>query len=103
MQGHRPTRQSRNSIACAGLAIGFLLPVISWGQAASPFATGATAFQTNLLTILTPVAIVAVMVLGVGAWFNRISWGWAVSGVLGIALFFGAPQLVTWIRGLFGV
>ncbi len=80
-----------------------MLPTLSWGQAASPFATGATAFQTNLLTILTPVAIIGVMVLGVGAWFNRISWGWAVSGVLGIALFFGAPQLVTWIRGLFGV
>ena len=103
MQGQRPTRQSRNLRASTGLAIGLLMPVISFGQAASPFATGATAFQTNLLTILTPVAIVAVMVLGVGAWFNRISWGWAVSGVLGIALFFGAPQLVTWIRGLFGV
>jgi len=69
----------------------------------SPFATGATAFQTNLLTILTPVAVIAVMVLGVGAWFNRISWGWAAGGALGILLVFGAPQVVAWIRGMAGV
>jgi type IV secretion system protein VirB2 len=69
----------------------------------SPFATGATAFQTNFLTILTPVAVIAVMALGVGAWFNRISWGWAAGGALGILLVFGAPQVVAWIRGLAGV
>ncbi len=69
----------------------------------SPFATGASAFQSNLLTILTPVAVIAVMALGVGAWFNRISWGWAAGGALGIMLVFGAPQVVSWIRGLAGV
>ncbi len=69
----------------------------------SPFATGATAFQSNFLTILTPVAVIAVMALGVGAWFNRISWSWAGGGALGIMLVFGAPQVVAWIRGLAGV
>jgi len=69
----------------------------------SPFATGATAFQTNFLAILTPVAVIAVMALGVGAWFNRISWSWAAGGALGILLVFGAPQIVTWVRGLAGV
>lgn len=68
-----------------------------------PFATGATALQTNLLTILAPVAVIAVMALGVAAWFNRISWGWMVGGVAGIVLVFGASQVVTWVRGLFGV
>jgi type IV secretion system protein VirB2 len=70
---------------------------------ASPFATGAAAFQTNFLTILTPVAVIAVMALGVGAWFNRISWSWAAGGALGILLVFGAPQIVAWVRGLAGV
>jgi type IV secretion system protein VirB2 len=69
----------------------------------SPFATGATAFQTSLLTILTPIAVIAVMGLGVGAWFNRISWSWAAGGAMGILLVFGAPQVVSWIRGLAGV
>ena len=69
----------------------------------SPFATGATAFQSNLLAILTPIAVIAVMALGVGAWFNRISWSSAIGGAVGILLVFGAPQVVTWIRGLAGV
>lgn len=69
----------------------------------SPFATGATAFQSNFLTILTPVAVIAVMALGVAAWFNRISWSWALGGALGILLVFGAPQVVSWVRGLAGV
>jgi len=69
----------------------------------SPFATGATAFQSNFLTILTPVAVIAVMALGVAAWFNRISWNWAAGGAIGILLVFGAPQIVAWVRGLAGV
>jgi type IV secretion system protein VirB2 len=69
----------------------------------SPFATGATAFQTSFLTILTPVAVIAVMALGVAAWFNRISWSWAAGGAIGILLVFGAPQVVSWVRGLAGV
>jgi type IV secretion system protein VirB2 len=86
----------------AAAAVLSLLPALSYAQA-SPFSTGATALQTNLLTILAPVAIIAVMVLGVAAWFNRISWAWMVGGVAGIVLVFGASQVVTWVRGLFGV
>ena len=77
-------------------------PAVTYAQA-SPFAAGAGAFQANLLGILTPIAVIAGMGLGVGAWFNRISWTWAVSGVIGIALVFGAPQMVAWVRNLFGV
>ena len=39
---------------------------------ASPFMTGATAIQTNILAWLTPVAIILVMVLGGMAMANRI-------------------------------
>jgi type IV secretion system protein VirB2 len=70
---------------------------------ASPFTTGATAASTNLLAILTPIAVVAVMALGAAAWFNKISWGWAVAAMVGVALVFGSQQIVTWIRGMFGV
>jgi len=38
----------------------------------SPFMTGATALQTNILAWLTPVAIILVMVLGAMAMANRI-------------------------------
>lgn len=71
--------------------------------AGGPFSTGATAAQANILTILTPIAVIAVMALGVAAWFNKISWGWCVAGVVGIVLVFGAPQIVAWVRGMFGV
>ena len=40
---------------------------------ASPFMTGATALQTNLLAWLTPIAIILVMVLGGMAMANRIA------------------------------
>ena len=71
--------------------------------AGSPFATGAAATQTQLVAILTPLAAVAVMVAGVMAWFGRISWWWMVGVVIGTVLVFGGPQIVSWIRGMFGV
>ena len=70
---------------------------------ASPFMTGATSLQANLLAWLTPVAIILVMVLGGMAMANRMSWGWCIGAILGIAIGFGAPQIVTWVRGMFGV
>jgi type IV secretion system protein VirB2 len=85
------------------VAVASLLPLAATHAQSSPFATGATAFQSNLLAILTPVAVIAVMALGAAAWFNRISWNWAAGGALGILLVFGAPQIVTWVRGLAGV
>ena len=69
----------------------------------SPFSTGAASFQGSFLAILTPIAVIAVMALGLAAWMNRISWGWAIMGVVGIVLVFGAPQIVAWVRGMFGV
>ncbi len=77
-------------------------PAMSFAQE-SPFLTGATALQTNILALMTPVAIILVMVLGGMAMANRMSWGWCLCAILGIAIVFGAPQIVTWVRSLFGV
>lgn len=78
------------------------IPALAVAQT-SPFLTGATALQTNILAWLTPVAIILVMVLGGMAMANRLSWGWCLGAILGIAIAFGAPQIVTWVRGMFGV
>jgi len=78
------------------------IPELALAQA-SPFLTGATALETNILAWLTPVAIILVMVLGAMAMANRISWGWCIAALLGIAISFGATQIVAWVRGLFGV
>jgi type IV secretion system protein VirB2 len=78
------------------------LPRPGWTQE-SPFLTGANALQTNILAWMTPIAIILVMVLGGMAMANRISWAWCLCAILGIAIVFGAPQIVTWVRSLFGV
>ena len=70
---------------------------------ASPFLTGATSLQSNILAWATPIAVILVMALGIMAMANRISWGWPMAAMVGIAVVFGAPQMVTWIRGMCGV
>ena len=84
------------------LVVAMLAPDLALAQA-SPFMTGATSLQTNILAWATPVAVILVMVLGLMAMTNRISWGWPIGAILGIAVIFGAPQIVTWVRGMFGV
>jgi len=79
-----------------------ILPTVASAQA-SPFLTGATALQNNILAWLTPIAVILIMVLGAMAMANRMSWGWCFGAVLGIAISFGAPQIVTWVRAMFGV
>jgi hypothetical protein len=53
--------------------VGLLLaaPQLAIAQA-SPFLTGATALQTNILAWLTPIAVILVMALGAMAMANRI-------------------------------
>ena len=53
------------------LALIVCAPELSMAQA-SPFMTGATSLQTNILAWLTPVAIILVMVLGGMAMANRM-------------------------------
>src|SRR5271154_770041 len=95
----------RNAAArlCFHLTGGVLfLPDLALAQA-SPFLTGANALQMNILAWLTPIAVILVMVLGGMAMANRVAWGWCIGAIVGIALAFGAPQIVTWVRGMFGV
>jgi type IV secretion system protein VirB2 len=95
-----PLRRVALAVLLAALVI--VAPDTALAQA-SPFMTGASSLQTNILAWLTPVAIILVMVLGGMAMANRMSWGWCIGAILGIAIGFGAPQIVTWVRGMFGV
>ncbi len=100
-----------NYLAARRISVWVWLPtLISWAvlprlalAQASPFLTGATALQSNILAWLTPIAVILVMVLGAMAMANRISWAWCIGAILGIAIAFGAPQIVAWVRGMFGV
>jgi hypothetical protein len=64
-------RHLHNLILPLWLVLAVLIPELAQAQA-SPFMTGATSLQTNILAWLTPVAIILVMVLGGMAMANRI-------------------------------
>jgi type IV secretion system protein VirB2 len=85
------------------LAAWLAIPGLALAQTTtSPFLTGATSLQSNILAWLTPIAIILVMVAGGLAMAGRASWGWFIGLVIGIPIAFGAPQIVTWVRGMFG-
>ena len=77
-------------------------PSLVFAQA-SPFDTGATSLVNFALTIATPIAVLIVIGLSIAAAVGKISWGWVIGAIVGIAAIFGAPQIVAWIRSLFGV
>ena len=95
---YRPSPARVGAIALLVLSA----PGLSFAQE-SPFLTGATALQGNILAWMTPVAVILVMILGAMAMANRISWSWCLCAIVGVGLVFGAPQIVTWMRSLFGV
>jgi type IV secretion system protein VirB2 len=89
------------TISTIAIAVfGLLMPEV---VCAGPFTQGTTSLASDILTILTPVAVIAVMVAGALAWFGRISWVLAISVMVGIVLVFGSQQIVSWVRQLFGI
>lgn len=76
---HAIGRRHRRHTAGYGAAPGaglvpflWALPLLAQAQS-SPFMTGATALQTNILAWLTPIAVILVMVLGAMAMANRVA------------------------------
>lgn len=77
-------------------------PMLASAQT-SPFDTGANSLVDFALAIATPIAILVVIGAAIAAAVGRISWGWVIGAIIGIAAIFGSPQIVAWIRGMFGV
>jgi type IV secretion system protein VirB2 len=81
-----------------------LAPTAVFAQAAgSPFETGANSLVTFAQTIGTPIAALVVIGLAIAAAVGKVSWGWVIGAIVGIAALFGAPTIVSWIRSMFGV
>jgi type IV secretion system protein VirB2 len=101
----RPSRISARSLLghVLTLAACSTVPALAFAQATNPFQTGAESLVTNFTAIATPFAVLAIMVLAIVAMTGRISWAWPVGALVGIGVIFGAPTIVTWVRGLFGV
>jgi type IV secretory pathway VirB2 component (pilin) len=87
--------QTALTLACSGV------PGFAFAQA-GPFG-GTAQLPAIFLTIGGPFATVALMASAILAGMDQISWRWFWGIVLCIVLFFGAPQIVTWIRSIFGV
>jgi type IV secretion system protein VirB2 len=102
MRQRPPTVQAHLNEFLWGVGL-WTLSLSAHAQQASPFQTGATNMVTNLIAIATPVAVLLIMVLGVVAATGRISWGWPIGALIGVGIMFGAPQIVAWARGVFGV
>jgi type IV secretory pathway VirB2 component (pilin) len=100
---NRPDPSLPSSACTRYLAAAIALSPGSVLAQASPFDTGANSLVTFALTIATPIAILIVIALAIAAAVGRISWGWVIGAIVGIAAIFGAPQIVAWIRSLFGV
>lgn len=79
-------------------------PATVLAQAAeSPFETGANSLVTFLQTIGTPIAAIIIIGLAIAAAVGKMSWGWVIGALVGIAAIFGAPTIVEWIRTMFAV
>lgn len=90
------------AVRISSLAAILVLPSTASSQA-SPFDTGASSLVSFALTIATPIAILIVIGLAIAAAVGRIAWGWVIGAIIGIAAIFGSPQIVAWIRSMFGV
>ncbi len=69
---HRQVRRVPPSLPVLIVTLATCVPGLCLAQA-SPFMTGASALQTNILAWLTPIAIILIMVLGGMAMANRAS------------------------------
>ncbi len=99
---HEPTSRVRGRSWLLVALAALLSPALARAQS-SPFDTGANSLVDFALTIATPIAVLIVIALAIAAAVGRISWGWVIGALVGIAAIFGAPQIVEWIRALFGV
>lgn len=97
----RKTGATRRLKAISIPLLAALFPALAF--AAAPFAGGTTGLSADILTIVSPIAGLALIAVGVICWFGKISWFWFAGLVVGIVLVFGNQQVVSWIRGLFGV
>jgi type IV secretory pathway VirB2 component (pilin) len=83
-------------------ALFLLVPLGAFAQT-SPFDTGANGLVSFALTIGTPIAVLIVIGLAIAAAVGKVSWGWVIGAIIGIAAIFGSQQIVAWIRSMFGV
>jgi type IV secretion system protein VirB2 len=95
---------ARDRSAARRWTSGVFLLVPAWALAqTSPFDTGANGLVSFAMTIGTPIAVLIIIGLAIAAAVGKVSWGWVIGAIVGIAAIFGSQQIVAWIRSMFGV
>ena len=85
------------------LAMGLTLLPLPAMAPSWPWLTGANSLVANAQAWAAPIAVLVIMGLAILAMSRSMSWGTALSVMVAIVLLFGAPQVVTWVRGMFAV
>lgn len=86
-------------LSCFALIVG-LLPDFAHADAAGALGTMlCNAVQLMQGTPARMVATLAIIVLGIGAFFGKLQWGTAVLVAVGLGLVFGAVAIVTAVGG----
>ena len=80
-----------------------LLNPITGHTASNPFQSAATGLLADFLAFVQPVSILAVAVSGIGVLWGMLHRFWFFGAIAGVLLAYGAPQIVSWIRGAGGV
>lgn len=96
-------KETKSRKTTRNTAVALLAAIAPSAFAQVPFAAGSATLTADILALVTPIAGLAIIAVGVICWFGKISWMWFAGLVVGIVLVFGNQQIVTWIRGLFGV
>jgi len=113
MKLNNSTKQIKNFLLFATLAVGALTNVDALAQGAGTFSDVSANISSNALTtamcnimrITTgnagkAFAAFAIVSVGIGFFTGKVSWGLMVGVAAGIAAMFGAPQIVAAISGL---
>lgn len=71
--------------------------------AAMPFASGSNTVKADIISFVTPLIGVAIIALGLACGFGKLSWWWFGGVVVGVILVYGHEQIISWLRGAFGI
>ncbi|KAF8817988.1 TrbC/VirB2 family type IV secretion system protein [Rickettsia endosymbiont of Cardiosporidium cionae] len=93
-------------IFCTCLVFSLLLVMVFFP--CTSFAAGEDGISCTLYKVTSQltgpigqgISIIAVVVLGIGLFLGKLSWGLAIATAVGIGIIFQAPKMVSWLSGV---
>lgn len=87
------------------VALILFMPEFSYAEATGTSESALSGTLCRVQQLLTgtlgkSIASIAVVVLGIGLFLGKLSWGLAIATACGIGLIFGASNIVGWLGGI---